>query len=314
MLAFYKKLLSKLQENQPVYLLSVVENIGSSPGRQGFKMFVAKDGFISGSIGGGIMEYQFVEKVKKDLKADKLEILFKRQIHQSKPNKDSSGMICSGEQTVVFHPLSIKDASAIEQIIKTLSNNKKGTLELNTKGVFFSDEVIDKQFSFSNTKNWTFREQIGYKEIFYVIGGGHVGLATSRIMNFLGFYVVVFDNRKDLNTLEQNTFAQEKHIINYKEIDNYIKPNNFVAIMTSKFVDDQFILSKIIHIKHRYLGVLGSRAKIKLIFETLAKQNISKKELDKIYAPIGYAIKSQTPEEIAISIGAQVIEVKNQKL
>ena len=61
---FWQHILSKLQENQQVYLLTVVENFGSSPGRQGFKMLVADDGFIYGSIGGGVMEFSLVEEVK----------------------------------------------------------------------------------------------------------------------------------------------------------------------------------------------------------------------------------------------------------
>jgi len=311
---FYKKLLKKLQDNQNVYLLTVVENIGSSPGRQGFKMFVSEDGFISGSIGGGIMEYQFVEKVKKDLKAERLEILFKRQIHQGKGKKDSSGMICSGEQTVVFHPLNKQDIPAIEQLITSLENNKKGTLELNQKGLFFRDDILETQFEFHNQEKWNFKEQTGYKEIFYIIGGGHVGLATSQIMHYLGFYVVIFDNRKDLNTLDQNEFAHEKHIVNYNVINQYIEPNNFVAIMTSKFVDDKQILSQIIDKQHHFLGVLGSKVKIKTMFSSLLEEGFSKEKLNSVFAPIGYPIKSQTPEEIAISIGAQVVEVKNSKL
>jgi xanthine dehydrogenase accessory factor len=311
---FYKKLLTKLQDNQNVYLLTVVENIGSSPGRQGFKMFVSEDGFISGSIGGGIMEYQFVEKVKTDLKADKLEVLFKRQIHQGKGKKDSSGMICSGEQTVVFHPLNTNDIPVIENIINNLEKNKKGTLELNQKGLFFSEEILETHFKFQNQEKWTFKEQIGYKEIFYIVGGGHVGLATSQIMNYLGFYVVIFDNRKDLNTLVQNEFAHEKHIVDYQEINQYIEPNNFVAIMTSKFVDDKQILSQIIKKQHRFLGVLGSKVKINTMFSSLLEDGFSKEQLNKVFAPIGYPIKSQTPEEIAISIAAQVVEVKNALL
>ena len=311
---FFKKLLKKLQDNQNVYLLTVVENIGSSPGRQGFKMFVSEDSFISGSIGGGIMEYQFVEKVKKDLKAERLEVLFKRQVHQGKGKKDSSGMICSGEQTVVFHPLNKQDIPTIEQLIISLENNKKGTLELNQKGLFFSEAILENQFEFQNQEKWTFKEQIGYKEIFYIIGGGHVGLATSQIMNYLGFYIVIFDNRKDLNTLEQNKFAHEKHVVDYQEINKYIEPNNFVAIMTSKFVDDKQILSQIIKKQHRFLGVLGSKVKIKTMFSALLDEGFSEEQLNQVFAPIGYPIKSQTPEEIAISIGAQVVEVKNSKL
>ncbi len=311
---FYKKILQKLEDNQKIYLLTVVDNIGSSPGRRGFKMMVSEDDFISGSIGGGIMEYQFVEKVKKDLQADKLEILFKRQIHQGSA-KNSSGMICSGEQTVVFHPLDKKDIPTITQIISSLEIHGKGILELNAKGIFFAEEKqMESQYSFKNKEEWFFKEQIGYKSIFYIVGAGHVGLATSEIIKKLGFHIVIFDNRENLNTLEENNFVDEKHLVDYAKISNYIKPQNYIAIMTSKFVEDKLILSQLLKKPHKFLGVLGSKAKIKAMFAIMQEEGFTKKELESVYAPIGLPIKSQTPEEIAVSIAAQVITVRNFEL
>jgi len=314
---FWKKIKNKLHDNQRVYLLTVTENSGSSPGRQGFKMMVSQDGFTSGSFGGGIMEYQFVEKIKKSLKTDKLEIIFKRQVHQGAA-KDSSGMICSGEQTVVFHPLDKKHLLIINTIITSLENNEKGLLKLSNTAFSFSNGLMKEQFDyqFKTTVNWEYTEQIGYKAIFYIFGGGHVSLATSKIMKMLGFYVIVFDNRKNINTLEENNFVDEKHIINYAEIEKYIPKNeqNYITIMTSKFIEDKLILSQLIKNKHQFLGVLGSETKIDTMFKMMLEEGFSKENLDVVYAPIGLPIKSQTPDEIAISIAAQIIKVKNQML
>ncbi|HIP35404.1 MAG TPA: XdhC/CoxI family protein [Crocinitomix sp.] len=315
---FYKKLLTKLQDNQNVYLLTVVENIGSSPGRQGFKMFVSQDGFISGSIGGGIMEYQFVEKVKRDLKVEKLEILFKRQIHQGKGKKDSSGMICSGEQTVVFHPLNKKDIPTIKKIIKSFVTNKEGFLTLSPNGVNFKEKRSETRFDFTKTSNkdWLYKEQLNYKEKVYIIGAGHVGLAISKLLDTLNFNVVLFDDRDNLNTFNENDFVMKKQVIDYKNTTDLVEQNTYVIIMTTKFTSDKLVLSKLIQSnkKFKYLGVLGSKAKIKTMFEMMLSDGILKLDLDNIYAPIGLSIKSQTPEEIAVSIVAQIIEVKNALL
>jgi len=308
---FWKKILKKLQDKQNVYLLTVVENIGSSPGRQGFKMFVSEDGTIFGSIGGGIMEYQFVELAKKQLNCNRLEILFKRQVHNGSVNKNSSGMICSGEQTVVFHPLESKDIITIQHIIFILENSKKSILELTGNGLLVKEEELEQQFTFTNKNNWQFKEQIAYKEVLYIVGGGHVGLATSQIMHFLNFHVIVLDNRTNLNTLETNNFAHKKLIIEYTEIEKYIKPNSFVVIMTSKYTEDKLIVSQLINNDYKFLGVLGSKSKMKTMFVSLKKEGVSSEKLETIYTPIGISIKSQTPEEIAISIAAQVIKVKN---
>lgn len=308
---FWKKILEKLEQNQHVYLVTVVENLGSSPGRQGFKMFVSEDETIYGSIGGGIMEYQFVEKLKKNLRINNLSIQLIRQVHRGDGVKDSSGMICSGEQTVVFHPLYNKDIALIKQIVFDLNHEKYGVLKLEPNTISYNYQNSSKQYEY-NSHAWFYTEILGYREKIYIIGGGHVGLATSKIMRFLNFHVIVIDNRVNLNTFLKNTYAHEKHIINYVDIENYITPRSYVAIMTSKYTDDKLILSKLIHLKHQYIGVLGSKSKMKTMFNAFETEGISKIDLNKIHTPIGFSIKSQTPEEIAISIGAQIIECKNK--
>lgn len=309
-------ILEKLQENKLVYLLTVIQNSGSYPGRKGFKMIVSEDGFIFGSVGGGVMEFSLVEEAKRLLQEDKPSLFIKKQIHKGNI-KDGSGMICSGEQTVAFYPLNKNDISVIEDVINCMKNGKKGTISLTPTSFHFSDKKLDNKFDFQiNTKeDWFFNEEIGFKETIYIIGGGHVSILVSEIFKKLGFYVIVFDNRENLNTLENNNFAHQKMVINYNEIDNYIEEdkNCYVAIMTNKYTEDKLVLSKLIRNNFQFIGVLGSKAKLKTMWKVLLKEGFTQKELDKIYAPIGLSIKSETPLEIAISIAAQIIKIRNKK-
>lgn len=312
---FWKEILTKLSANQKVYLLTVIESIGSSPGRQGFKMLIAQDGFILGSIGGGVMEHTLVEEAKKLLQQKNPPFtLFKKQVHRKKA-KEGSGMICSGEQNVVFHLLDKKHLGVIEMIIENLENNQKGILMLSDVSIEISRNKMSNRFysKIKTSSDWTYKEQIGFKDTFYIIGGGHVGLACSKLFNTLGFHVVVFDNREHLNTFKLNTFAHQKQIINYSELGNYIEEGNdsFVAIMTNKYTDDKLALSTIIQNKYKFLGVLGSKSKLKTMNEALKKEGFTETELAKVHAPIGLAIASQTPDEIAVSIAAQIIKIKN---
>ena len=179
----------------------------------------------------------------------------------------------------------------------------------------FSDESLEDKFDIRITspEDWIYKEQIGFKNMLYLVGGGHVSVAVSALFVTLGFYVIVFDDRENLNTLEQNTSAHQKLIVEYQEISNYISEGkqNYVAIMTNRYIDDKLILSKLIHKKLAYLGVLGSTAKLKAMWEVLEREGITKSQLDRVHGPIGVSIKSQTPHEIAVSIAAQVIQVKN---
>jgi len=312
---FWQHILSKLQDNQKVYVLTVIENFGSSPGRKGFKMLVSQDHFIFGSIGGGVMEFSLVEEARQLLHKEQSPNFIKKQIHKGKKIKEGSGMICSGEQTVAFHCLGPAHLSVIKGIINCLQNGEKGTLQLTTDSFDFTLDKIANQFEYyiHSTEDWSFKEHIGYRETLHIIGGGHVGVAVSELLVKLGFYVIVYDNRKDLNTLENNQFSHQKMLVDYNEISDYVPEGytNYVAIMTNKYTDDKLVLSKLIQKKFAFIGVLGSKAKLKAMWAVLTRDGFSQEALNSVYAPIGLPIKSETPEEIAVSIAAQIIQVKN---
>lgn len=314
---FWQQLQNQLKANKTVYLLTVIQNFGSSPGRKGFKMLVANDGFIFGSIGGGVMEFTLVEEAKQILQSENLPIIFKKQIHQGS-GKDKSGMICSGEQTVVFHPFTFDDILLTEEILDCYQQNSQKTISITPKGINFPFiQITDKyDVQIQSENQWEFRELLAFKETIYIVGGGHVGLSVSQLFRQLNFHVVIFDNRNNLNTLESNLYAHQKQVIDYNSIQNYIKQGNdsYVVLMTNKYTDDKLVLSKIIRNNYKFIGVLGSKAKLKTMWEVMIKEGFSQYELDNVHAPIGLHIKSQTPEEIAVSIAAQIIDVKNKDL
>lgn len=305
----------KLEQNRTVYLMIVIHHKGSSPGRQGFKMVVADDNEIYGSIGGGVMEYNLVEFCKEHLKGSKPRSFVKRQIHKG-TIVDGSGMICSGEQTVIFYPLNESHLRTIDEILTIYANNKNGVLVISpSKFLFSADKKLESRYNYTHLdeKDWSFSELLNLKNVAYIVGGGHVALATTKLLHQLGFYVVLFDNRSHLNTFEENKFVDEKQIIDYNDIADHIPENkmNFVAIMTNKYTDDKLSLSKIVRNNYKYIGVLGSKAKLELMFEVLQKEGYTKQELSRVHAPIGLNISSQTPEEIAVSIAAQMVAIKN---
>jgi xanthine dehydrogenase accessory factor len=312
---FWEHILEKLQDDQKVYLLTVIENFGSSPGRKGFKMMVALDGFIFGSIGGGVMEFTLVEEAQRLLLKEVSPNYIKKQIHKGHV-ENGSGMICSGEQTVAFQCLDSDDIPAIENILDCLKNGEKGTLRLTIDGFNFSDKRLENQFEYEimSEEDWSFEEHIGFRETLYIVGGGHVGMAVSELFVRLGFYVIVFDNREKLNTLEGNKFAHQKLVVDYNNIQKYVLSghNNYVVIMTNTFNDDKLVVRNLVMVDYKFIGVLGSKAKVKTMMKDLRKEGYSQEVLETVYAPIGIRIKSETPEEIAVSIAAQVIEVKNK--
>ncbi len=314
----WKLITNSLDKGIPVMLLYVLESSGSSPGRQGFFMAVNTNGDMEGSIGGGIMEHKFVEMAMERLKSqgDKAQEI-RQQFHDKEAAKNQSGMICSGEQTILFYPVKPVDSSIVQKIIDSLAENKNGSLRLSPSGISFSTEVAQQDFYFDmrSEADWEYSEKTGYKNQLFIIGGGHCSLAFSKLMREMDFYIHVYDERNNLKTMVENNFAHEKHFINdYSQLNELIQPgfNHYVVIMTFGYRTDDTALRAILNKNFRYLGLLGSGHKIQKMFDDYRKEGIAEAILQRIHAPIGLSIKSQTPEEIAVSIAAEIIKVKNQ--
>jgi len=313
---------ASLQQNIPIMLLYVLGSSGSSPGRQGFFMSVNANGEMEGSIGGGIMEHKFVEMAKEKLQAvsRKLqEAAIRKQIHDKSATKDQSGMICSGEQTILLYPVQQKDEKSIKELISSLQQNKNGTVTLSLNGIEFENTIPEKNFEFSlkTEDDWLYKEKTGYKNQLFIIGGGHCAFAFSKLMSQMDFYIRVYDERKNLKTMMENEFAHEKHFVNsYSELKDVIPAGNshYVVIMTFGYRTDDLALRALLNKEFKYLGLLGSKSKIKKMFEDYRKEGVDEKALQRIHTPIGLPIKSQTPEEIVVSIAAEIIKIKNQDL
>ena len=298
----------KLAKGIKIMLLYVLESEGSSPGRQGFKMAVAADGDLNGTIGGGIMEQKLAEKAKRLLVDNEAKVLLMRQYHDKQHNKDQSGMICSGSQLNVFIPVSLNDKAVIDAI--TASGQEQ--IQLSPDGINLIENSTEG-LQYNTDADWTYTESINHRPVVHIIGGGHVGLALSELMRFLGFYIKLYDDRPELNTLAANPFAHEKHIVNYESIgtDFSATANDYVVIMTIGYRTDKIVLKQLLNKSFFYLGLLGSQHKIETLFAEMKAEGISEELLQRVFSPIGLNISSKTTKEIAVSIAAEIIKKKN---
>ena len=310
---------SHLSQGRRIILMTVIGREGSSPGKQGFKMAVASDGSFTGSIGGGVMEHRLVEQSKRLLKKEMLPqpfLLF--QDHDPDATANRSGMICSGGQTIAFTPLDKKDEKTIKALLDADKKEETGVLLLSEKGLFFKSgekmKVASKNKVVSESK-WEFAEQIGMPNTLYIFGGGHVGLALSKVFRNLNFKIHLFDNRSELNTFEANNFADKKQIVQYNNVSSFVPEgfNVYVVIVTFAHISDEQVLEQMLGKDLKYLGLMGSAKKIETISGRLKQKGFSDEQLKKVHAPIGYPINSETPAEIAVSIAAQIIAIKNGK-
>jgi xanthine dehydrogenase accessory factor len=316
---------SLLKQNQSVMLLTVATSSGSSPGRPGYKMAVAEDGRLAGSIGGGVMEVNLVEQSRAILSesrrvgtGDGLTPAIREQVHRKNvPN--SSGMICSGKQTVVFKLLTPDDAIPVREVIAGIKKRDGSILNIDPKTFEVrpaeaGTQNIDFEFARRSDTDFEYRERLGAKNDLIIIGGGHCAFALSELMSKMDFYIRLFDDRPQLNTIEKNKFADEINLVeSYERIGDHIESNRraYVVVMTLGYKTDKIVMQQLIDKDFKYFGVLGSEAKMATVLRDLENEGLDKKSLDRIRTPIGLPINSHSPEEIAVSIAAEIIAVKN---
>ncbi len=304
-----------LTTGQNASLVIMVAAEGDGPNRPGSKLAVDSKGLHIGTVGGGASEYALVEDAKNSL--PKMKIPATRIIsmtHKADAEEDVSGMICSGTQTFALVCLTPTDLPTINKIVSASTNNSGGIIKLTPNGLSFHDESSMPTPRWrQNADSWTYEEPIGKQITVTLIGGGHVSLALTPLLKTLGMRVVVLDNRENLSTMEANTEANEKKVINFDSIRKYISSgsHSYACIMTFGHKNDKLVLAQLAEYPLGYLGMMGSKPKIAQIMQELQEQGISASALDTVYAPIGIPIPSNTPEEIAISIAAQLIKVRS---
>ncbi len=156
-----------------------------------------------------------------------------------------------------------------------------------------------------------FIEALGPAKKLIIAGGGHIGLSLSLIAKLLGLSVTVVDNRRDFADKKRFPHADEIIYAPYARAlkRQSIDRNTFVVIVTHAHAHDTECLRAALKTDAAYIGMIGSKTKIKLVFDRLRKEGVDKDKLRKVHTPVGLKIGAQTPEEIAVSIAAELVEV-----
>ena len=156
-------------------------------------------------------------------------------------------------------------------------------------------------------------ERIDAAPRLYLCGGGHVAVCVAKVAKLSGFAVTVIDERRDFANRERFPTVEEIRTVPYgvglKAIPG--KESPYFVLVTRSHHDDQACLEQILRRPAAYIGMIGSGTKIQTIFSHLLQMGFTKEQLDSIHAPIGIPIGAKTPEEIAVSIVAQLIQAKN---
>ncbi len=156
-----------------------------------------------------------------------------------------------------------------------------------------------------------FVEPILPQPVLYIFGGGHISMALAQSAHGVGFAIGIVDDRETFANAERFPMAHEIYTT-YEEAFEKLKPSesSYLVIVTRGHRDDMRVLGWAAKTDARYIGMIGSKRKVFSVYEALEREGISIEQLARVHAPVGLEIGALTPEEIAISITAELIAVR----
>ena len=183
-------------------------------------------------------------------------------------------------------------------------------LENGSSMICGGDVTIEFTFLASCQDAEEFFGKLGVKPIRVLLfGGGHVGTELVPVLEHIGFDVWVFDNRQEFASPDRHPKAKKCILCDYENISASVEvlPEDYVAVMSHGHLYDREILLQVMKAHPAYVGCIGSRKKVAATKQFLSENGISDADLDQLHSPIGIDILGDTPEEIAISIAAELI-------
>lgn len=304
----WRALAAELSCGRAAVLVAVVDGRGSSPGKPGDLLAMGCSGPLAGTVGGGAGEAAAIERATTLLARKENRPQLLTQTHRAIAGSPS-GMVCGGEQRIAIVPLWPSSLPAIEALLRALGAGRQACWAISSRpggGIELAADGTATGWH-EDGDGWRYLARSGPDCEAWLIGGGHVSLALSLLLVRLDFRVVVCEERCGIASFEQNTHAHERLRCDYAGLGERIRAGrrSFVGIMTYDWQGDRCCLEALASKELAYLGLLGSRSKI-------ARLTAGLRLPDCFHAPMGLPIGSHTPEEIAVSIAAEMLLVRSR--
>ena len=160
-----------------------------------------------------------------------------------------------------------------------------------------------------------FLEPMASTPMVYILGGGHVSLPLARLITTLDFKLVVCDDREEFANAERFPEADEVWVRDFRSVLDEVDlgPDAYVVIVTRGHIFDKDVLAQALKQNPAYVGMIGSRRKRDMIYQALLQEGYSQEKINQVHSPIGLSIGAETPEEIAVSVAAELIQVRAAK-
>lgn len=316
-LDYWRQVAGRLAVGEPVFVALVVDHTRGSPGTRGARALVDNAGRMQGTVGGGIMEANMLEQAREALTQTSYTPRIQRLVHRRNAGGDASGLICAGEQTNLYAVLRPeRDCEAVERFVRALENEDTttATLSIDVHGLNVVNAASTTQLPPSgligSDNNWRYSEQNISQRRLAIVGGGHCGQALAALAATVGYRVDIFDTRAEIiDTGEWPRDAGCHALGDYAELANHLAhpAHTRVVVMTTAVTHDIAALAALVGQPWQWIGVMGSRQKIRTIHGALRDKGLARASIDAVRGPIGLSMKSDTPAEIAVSIMGELL-------
>lgn len=347
MKGLFEELVNVLEKGEEAVLVTIIASSGSTPRGAGSRMLVKADGTIKGTVGGGAVEYLAMQTA---LEAMKNKASHTKGFTLTRNQVADIGMVCGGNVVVYFQYISPDDSASAgpspdsanrgftsfcREVLEALSRDEDSWLLLDITdetcwkmglyskstglcGMDMPDEAMGMDLFGSRTLQKEAAGRRYYIEplvqagTVYVFGGGHVAQELVPVLSHVGFRCVVMDDREEF--ANPSVFPQAARTIvgNLERIGDYIevRPCDYFCIMTRGHQFDYYVQRQALGMHPCYIGIMGSRNKIRVVTDKLLDDGFSREEIEACHMPIGTDIHAETPAEIAISIAGELIGVR----
>ncbi len=261
-----------IEEGYDFVVAKVVSTKGSAPRHRGAVMLMRDGGHTVGTVGGGLLEAETEKLCRQMLQTKEKTRTYEFTLDEKQKDKGALEMGCGGDATIQLEYISAADPG-------------------------------------------NFVEEFKQKSRAFIFGGGHVAKALDPVLRHVDFDTYIIDDREEYANPERFPEAAAtivcsdfEHCFDDIEVDE----DSYLIIVTRGHRGDLVVLRQALQKPHAYLGMIGSKRKNNLLFDTLREEGVSEEALAEVHAPIGLEIGSETPEEIGVSIAAEIIQVRSQ--
>ena len=317
-LATFKKASKLREENIPFVLCTIISKRGSSPRDPGTHMIVTEDSLF-GTVGGGLAEYKAAEFARSMLNDTRIIDYCDYDLGMNNPDAVKTDMICTGLITVMFTKGSLLpdiasyvgedgDSRSLYLVFDT-ENAEAGYSVITEEGLSEELKSISGTFHYDGR---TVFEPVRSNPRVFVFGAGHVGCAVAKIMRFLGYDVIAADDRPEVINDPIRDTATRCVLVDWDSLDDNLdlKSSDYAVIMTNEHFNDEKALTYALRKQAFYIGCMGSKARSASNRNAMRKAGFSEYDVGRIHTPIGLSIGGRSPEEIALSVAAEITKTR----